>query len=70
MKETKNCIVCLKKAKSHTGHVIDKKGNAITAGWCGKHNSDNIKCPHLLNRRGCYGALRMCWNQRGSADLL
>jgi hypothetical protein len=47
-----NCIVCLKKATSFTGHVHKEDGEAVIAGFCQLHNNKkqiNGKC------KGCYG---------------
>ena len=32
--ETRRCVKCFKKAKIWSGHVIDKHGGGIIAGWC------------------------------------
>ncbi len=34
--KTANCIICLEKATSYTGHVL-KGDDKVTAGWCDKH---------------------------------
>ena len=46
--------MCLKKAKYYSGHVINRHGVQITAGWCLDH-IDTIPDPDLLGRTGCFG---------------
>lgn len=57
-KATEKCIVCLKKAKVFTGHVIDEKGKPIIAGWCSDH--EGAPQINMMKRTGCYGA----WHKR------
>ncbi len=58
VKQTKNCIVCLKKATQWSGHVIkfpkQPIREALIAGFCAEHVGV-LKYHLYFNRRGCYG---------------
>ena len=55
MKQTTKCILCLKKATCHAGHVITDEGVIIQAGWCKLCWVVTPKFVNLAKRQGCYG---------------
>ena len=51
--DTKKCIACNREAEMWTGHVIDKRGNKVIAGWCVKHHK-------AMRNGGLLGRWRKC----------
>jgi len=52
--ETTKCIVCLKLATCHTGHVL-LDGHEVLAGWCDEHKVIAHDIPNMANSLGCKG---------------
>lgn len=63
---TTQCIVCLKEATNHTGHVL-KENNIVLAGWCSQHVDAMLtdydtrdQYLFLMSRTGCFGG----WHEK------
>jgi hypothetical protein len=55
--ETKRCIRCLKPAKMWGGHVRNRKGEDVLAGWCSK------RCNRAM--QGYYGPFLAKFGRQG-----